>query len=281
MRPAQFDLIRPATLGAALTAAGDDATMLLAGGQSLLKQLRERSVTPARLIDLSALGDLAYARRTPGGLELGAMLTLDRLASDTDIGAHSPALAAAAQAVGDPQVRCRATLGGNLMSGWSGDLGVALAALGAEAVVQSTSGTRNLDVAALLGEGLARGEIIHGVRIPPTRASAFIKLSRRSADPALVSAAAVISETRGGARFALAVGGAHAHVVRLPHCETLLAAGNRSRAELSTALTRDTAGLTPPDTPHGSADYRLRVLPVITLRSIERVLETADAGALV
>jgi xanthine dehydrogenase YagS FAD-binding subunit len=115
-----FEWVNPTSVeqAAELLAATDAAGPVLAkaGGMDLLDLMKEGIVTPARLVNLKAIGGLdgvRYEEKT--GLELGALVTLARIASDGDIGRRYPALAQAAGHAATPQVRNAATIGGNLL----------------------------------------------------------------------------------------------------------------------------------------------------------------------
>ncbi len=111
-----FTLERPATLDQALTAlAREPNARAIAGGTDLLPNMRHGLAAPPRLIDLSGLPGMAeIGIGADGALELGAGVTLARLASDPDLARHLPALAEAARAAAGPGHRSAATLGGNL-----------------------------------------------------------------------------------------------------------------------------------------------------------------------
>ncbi len=89
---------------------------LKAGGCDLLDRMKERIAEPA---DVVAFGEVQneYLRAiaaTPDGLRIGALVTLAEIAASKKVAAHSAALAEAARRAASPQVRHRATLGGNL-----------------------------------------------------------------------------------------------------------------------------------------------------------------------
>ncbi len=111
-----FTLERPTTLDQALTAlAHEPDARAIAGGTDLLPNMRHGLAAPPRLIDLSGLPGMAeIGIGADGALELGAGVTLARLASDPDLARHLPALAEAARAAAGPGHRSAATLGGNL-----------------------------------------------------------------------------------------------------------------------------------------------------------------------
>ncbi|WP_219672130.1 FAD binding domain-containing protein, partial [Streptomyces bambusae] len=110
------DYVRPAGLGEALALLrGTPGARLLAGGQSLLPELRAGRDRARLLVDIRRLAELRGITRTDAGaLRIGAATTLAELAAHPLVLAAAPELAAAARANGDPQVRNLGTAGGNL-----------------------------------------------------------------------------------------------------------------------------------------------------------------------
>ena len=110
-----FVLKRPTSLAeAAALLATEPGARLLAGGTGLMPNLRRGIESPATVIDLGAVRDLADLVLTDDGLELGAGLTLSRLAADGRIERSYRALFEAARNVAGPSHRNAATVGGNL-----------------------------------------------------------------------------------------------------------------------------------------------------------------------
>jgi CO/xanthine dehydrogenase FAD-binding subunit len=285
MRPQSFELERPQTLAAALASlqAAPTAYCLLAGGQSVLKQLRERSIAPERVIDISAVRELNFVRRDPEGLAIGALVSLSTLVTHPLVRSHCPALMEASSRVGDVQIRSRATFGGNLCSGWASDLGVVVAAARATVEIIRYDGSRAIggDEFVRTGEQAGtRRELVQRITMPFATGSAFEKLSRRAADPALASAAAFVWRRGDRIDIGLAAGGVHAYPLRLKDVETALTA-SLSREDLAHALAQCTTTLTPPTTPHGSAEYRRQVFPVLVTRALRRALAQAGCGDLI
>lgn len=129
----EFDYVRPVALDEALTLlAGAPGARVLAGGQSLLPDLRSGADRARLLVDVRHLEELRGIARTADGLRIGALTTLAELAAHPLVSAEAPELAAAARANGDPQVRNLGTAGGNLAAGGRAtDLPVAAIAAGA------------------------------------------------------------------------------------------------------------------------------------------------------
>ena len=102
-----------ADAGALLTADAA-ATKIIAGGTDLLGEIKERVVSPARLVSLHAIDALRGIRTDEDGVTIGAMTTIAEIAAHTDIRSRYPALAQACDSVATPQIRNVGTLGGNL-----------------------------------------------------------------------------------------------------------------------------------------------------------------------
>ena len=89
--------------------------VLMAGGTDLLLLKKHRLIAPQSIIYLKEAPGLGEVRQHEnGGFSIGAMATLDELARHPAINKNYPMLAQAAFSVGSPQVRNKATLGGNI-----------------------------------------------------------------------------------------------------------------------------------------------------------------------
>ena len=121
---------------------------------------------------------------------------------------HLPLLSAAAESVGDPQVRHRGTLAGSLAHGDpASDLPAAVLALGGTITVQGPGGTRPIAAddffLGFLETALAPDEMITELRFPARTGVgwAFEKFNKRAQDWAIVGVAAVGGDRPGrGAR---------------------------------------------------------------------------------
>jgi len=115
-----FTFVRPVTLEEAATAAAVKGSVIKAGGTDLLDRMKERIDEPDRVVWLGDVKDPTLSRIeiTEGSrthLLLGPLATLEQLAASTWVRGHAPALAEAASLAASPQIRARATLGGNLL----------------------------------------------------------------------------------------------------------------------------------------------------------------------
>src|SRR4051794_13386594 len=115
--PAPFDYARAGSVEEALALLqrlGPEAR-LVAGGQSLLPMMKLRLATPEHLVDINPLdAELRYIRADGGEMRIGALSRhRDLLASD-ELAARLPIFRDAEQAIADPPVRNRGTIGGAL-----------------------------------------------------------------------------------------------------------------------------------------------------------------------
>jgi 4-hydroxybenzoyl-CoA reductase subunit beta len=111
-----FELHSPSSLDDALALLarfGSDAR-ISAGGTDLLPNMKNGLAEPRHLVSLKRLEALYAIRFVEGDLVIGAMATLDVIATSPLVLTHARAIAEAADAVGGPHHRRMGTLGGNL-----------------------------------------------------------------------------------------------------------------------------------------------------------------------
>jgi carbon-monoxide dehydrogenase medium subunit len=213
---------RPNSIEEARRLAAADGAMLLAGGQTLLRDMKLGLHSPASLVDITGVISKQIEYRD-GAIAIAAGATHAEVASSAVLHAHLPVLAAVVGHIGDPAVRHRGTLGGALAANEpAGDYPAACLALGAS--VQTTE--REVTATAFfLGHGrtvLAPGEIVTGATFPVARQAAYVKFLHPAARYALVGVF-VARATDGSPR--VAVTGARADgACRWREAETALTA---------------------------------------------------------
>jgi len=112
MRP--FEYHRAYSEAEAAQLASSDDTALVAGGTDFLPLWRAGVYQPRRVVDISRIagGEL----KVEGGrLKIGALCRMSELADSAPLREHCPMIAEALLESASPQVRNRATVGGNLM----------------------------------------------------------------------------------------------------------------------------------------------------------------------
>lgn len=108
-----FRMAQPKTLDGAISVAGAGSRML-AGGTDLLALMKERVAEPDTVVNLKTIPGLRAIESTDDGIAIGALVTLNEIASSAELAAGWPALKTTALSAATPQIRNVATIGGNL-----------------------------------------------------------------------------------------------------------------------------------------------------------------------
>jgi aerobic carbon-monoxide dehydrogenase medium subunit len=183
---------------------GDDAR-LLAGGQSLLAALNLRLSSPALLIDITRIDGLSGITVTHGNVSIGALTTHAEIERSREIAACLPLLAAAAPHIAHPAIRNVGTFGGSIaMADPATEWPACCIALDARFVLASRSGTRRVRARdffqGLYTTALKPGEVLTTIEVPTAGddyRSAFVELTRRRGDYAIVGIAALARNSGG------------------------------------------------------------------------------------
>jgi CO/xanthine dehydrogenase FAD-binding subunit len=234
-----------------LPSSADDAAaeltsgaVLMAGGTTVMPRVLAGGLPESRVVGLARTG-LDRVASGGGRTTLGACTTLAAVAAHEP----TPALAAAAGAIGGPALRNMGTVGGNLVVG--GDVAVALLALAADVDL----GDRTLAIDDFWAEFRPGVDIVRSVAFNDDPAAVYVRWARRAANSPAVVCVAVA-----GGR--VAVGGVGDHPVRSAGAEAHLndpgAAGEAAAAEVD-----------PPTDGIASSWYRKRMTEVFVRRALE------------
>jgi len=93
---------------------GKGRITFIAGGTNVIPDMRAKVVKPDVLVDLSRVKSLSYIKEDKKKIQIGGLTTISELASSKVIQKYAPILSEAAQQLGNPLVRNRATIAGNL-----------------------------------------------------------------------------------------------------------------------------------------------------------------------
>jgi xanthine dehydrogenase YagS FAD-binding subunit len=112
-----FEYAGPTSVDDALKLLGGSSSAeALSGGTDLLSRMKDYVSSPARVVYLKDIADLAGIKwDAQVGLTIGAGTTLAAIVDHAGIKDHLPALRRATVEVGTPQIRNMATVGGNLL----------------------------------------------------------------------------------------------------------------------------------------------------------------------
>jgi carbon-monoxide dehydrogenase medium subunit len=206
MIPAAFEYTAPKTLAEAFRLMKKyPKAKIMAGGQSLLSLMKLRAASPPMVIDLGRIPALSYIKRKGTALVIGAMTTHQQIASSALVRKEASALAHAADAIGDIQVRNRGTIGGSLAhADPAADYPAAILAL--DAVIVAKAGAKTRQIASdrfftgVFANALRRGELITEIQVPLRPAitgASYLKMKHPASGFAVVGAAVVLRRSEG------------------------------------------------------------------------------------
>lgn len=195
-----MDVIRPGSLQECLWILKTEHAVPIAGGTDLMVSLGLKKISPDKVLDISGLQELKEISLSDNSLKIGALVTFSRLAGQEI--AQYPycnALREAAEKMGSPQIRNRATIGGNLVTGSSaGDGSVALLALDAQVELTGLDGIRKVPLSLFYSgyhqTAIHSDELLTAVYIPiRSGTSSFQKVGKRNALAIAVASVAIYS----------------------------------------------------------------------------------------
>src|SRR5216684_2811657 len=252
---------------------------LLAGGHSLIPLLKLRLAAPPALIDIGRIAELKGVTVRDGTVRIGALTTHADLAASAALREHCPALAEAAAHVGDPAVRNRGTIGGNVAhADPASDLPTVLVALDARLTVEGPDGKRTLDVReffqGMMTTALKEHEILTGIEIPAHskgETSAYVKFAHPASRYAVIGVAAALTSSGGKCSAArIAIGGMVPKPLRTSSVERALVGKELSAENIAKAASQVSKDLG--DDVLGdifaSEQYRRAVAPVWMKRAL-------------
>lgn len=259
---------------------------VIAGGTDLFLQEK-----PEHLIDISALSELKKITEKGGPLEVGSAVTHSMAGASSLLLNKATALSEACLQVGSPQVRNVGTLGGNVINAApAADAAVALAALGAEALLADRSGNMRTVALAQLYSGFncsavdCSSDILVKFVFPfcgTGEGSAFARFAARRALALPMANTAVRIKIEDGliARVAVVAAPVKPAPTRFDQTETFLTGQPATeetwlKAEACASEEAQVRG----SLLRCSADYRRHLIGVLVARALRTAAERALAG---
>ena len=280
-----FEYHSPKTLSDAcvlLDELGEEA-IVLGGGSDILHKLKNGHLHPEHLVSLKNMTELREARHEEGrGIIIGALVTPDETYRSRLLQKHYLSIPMTSHEMGNPQVRNRGTVGGNICNASPlADLPPILIALNASVKIVEYAGERVVALEDFItGPGktlIARDEILKEVIIPdqPTTGSTYMKFGlRKSGALAVVGVAVSVTVEDGVLLDARIVMGAVAPVpLRAKKAEALLRGQTISDSLLEQAADSAAAECTPITDIRGSAEYRREMVRVLTRRALRKAID--------
>lgn len=213
----EFDYYRAGSVAEATELlANHPDSKLLAGGHSLIPILKVRLASPSALIDIGRIGSLRGIESQGGTIRIGALTTHAELAASELLNSAATALSEAAGMIGDPAVRNRGTIGGNVAhADPASDLPAVLTCLGAGFAMAGPDGERTVAAPeffeGLMTTAVGEGDILTSIDVPAAgegEGSAYAKFSHPASRYAVIGAAARVASSGGTCTAAsVALGG--------------------------------------------------------------------------
>jgi carbon-monoxide dehydrogenase medium subunit len=275
----EFEYFEPRTAEEALSLLdkyGKEAS-ILAGGTDLLVSMKKGDIEPKLLINILGIGDLSYIIEN-AGLRIGAATPLRSIEKSKMIEERYQALHEAVRALGKVQVRNMGTIGGNICNASpAADTAPALLALSATVKISCSRGDRIVPLEGFFkspGETiLLSNELLTEIKIPSlpkTSGSAFLKVSRVSADLAKVNCAAFVErsgDTCESCRIAL--GAVAPTPVRVRRAEDVLNGEKFDVSSVRAAALVARDEIKPITDARSTADYRREVSKVLVEETLK------------
>ncbi len=285
-----FDYLRPTRLAELGQILQQPEVRIVAGGTDVIPQLHSGRIKVRTVVDISRVAELHYLHCEPQCVEIGALTTFAEIAGSPELRQSARALTEAAEWIGAPMTRQRATLGGNLANASpAADSIPALTVLDAEISLFAAARQRTLPLGQFLiapgKSALQSDETIHHVSFKtpaPGWGSAFIKRGPRNGMTiAIISAAVAVQITPDGLLQAVrvAVGAVAPTVIRLHQAETLLAGRRPDQILWERVETCIRQEIAPIDDVRASRAYREKAVTVLVQRALQNAVLDAKRRA--
>jgi aerobic carbon-monoxide dehydrogenase medium subunit len=290
MKPAAFEYHAPESVADVVSLVaeyGDDAKVL-AGGQSLVPLLAMRLTRFPHIIDMNRVDELRGIERQNGHVTIRAMTRQAVGEHDATVAAGAPLVAKALPLIAHFQIRNRGTIGGSIAhADPASELPAVVLALDAELEVARTGSSRRIAAADFFDgtwtTALEQEEILTAVHFPVWEGRCgFVvdEIARRSGDFALAGVAVAVELDDAGLvrRSGIGLFGMGATPVRAVDAEAALNGTDPTTADLTEVGRIASAGCSPSDDVHASAEYRTHVSAHLVQRALEQALGDARSA---
>lgn len=271
---------RPSSLEEAcslLAELGPEA-LALAGGTDVVPDIRRGAKRPEHLVSLRDLDELHGIRIDDGQVRIGALVTAAEIGDADVLQSARPELPEVVDVFASPQIRNRATIGGNLCTAAAcSDLVPLLMAVGARLVVVGPGGSREIAVEEFFEDVrltvLSAGEIVVAVVVPARqagegahyetfgmRAAAFITVA------GVAAAVHLDGDTCSRARVVLSAVAPTPMLV--PAAGAALVGGGLDDEAIERAAAAARQASLPISDIRGSAEHRRELVEVLTRRAV-------------
>jgi carbon-monoxide dehydrogenase medium subunit len=262
----------------------------LAGGTDLLVDLKTGRLKVGHVIAINRIDALHGITEDSTGLRIGALVTVEELASSPIVRERFQPLLDAAHELAAPQIRNMATVGGNITSAVpSADMPPILIVMNASVVLQSASAERVVPLASFfLGPResiMATDEMLTEIRVPtpsPGSGAAYARFAHRRANSCAVAGAAagLQLESDGTIREAqIALSAVAPTPCPVPAAGQILIGKAVDDGAFEAAARAASEAAAPITDVRGTADFRRQIVYTLTRRALERALKRTKGVA--
>lgn len=234
----EFKYQKATSISEAIQLLGNDGdAKILAGGHSLIPLMKLRLARPGTVIDIGGIEELKGISVENGALRIGPLTTHTQIAESAQVRAVAGILWETAHGIGDPQVRNRGTIGGNVShADPASDLPTVLTVMNAKFTLQGQGGITRRGSRTLSADEFFTGpfstamednEILTGIEMPvlaDNQQAEYAKMAHPATSFAVVGAAVVVTmDHHTCTEASVAVGGLTPTPTRGPSVEQALA----------------------------------------------------------
>lgn len=270
----KFEYLAPKTIGEACAAlsANPDGAKLIAGGQSVLRVMKFRIMTPELLINVKSIPGLRYVEADKDMLRIGAAATFSDILNSEIVASEFRLLYDAVTRIAAQAVRNQATIIGNICVGHTAsDPSAALLALDAQLVISNSVGERILPIEQFfvghMSTALEDGDFVREIRVTrrpePVGMAYFAHAGRAAMETPLVGVGALLSSNDKVCTHAsIALAGAAETPIRLKRAERALEGSKIDDRAIQNAASIAAEDCSPDSDVYASSEYRRRLVAV-------------------
>lgn len=256
---------------------------VIAGGTNVIPEIRAKFLKKKILVDFNHLKTLSYIKEEKKRIRIGGLTTIAEIASSEVVQKYGPVLSGAAHQLGNPLVRNRATIAGNLADASpAADTAVPLLALEAMIVTDRDGGKgRQIPIDQFfLGPNrtvLKHDEMIREIffsKIDPDSKMAYIKLGLRNAMAISVVSIAVLLEIDKDhcQKARVSLGAVAPKPIRAYEIEEMLVNQAISQELIKACCAKVEKEINPISDIRASADYRRSMTSILLKRALQQII---------
>jgi len=284
-----FEYFEPSTTKEAVDILGryGQQAAVLAGGTDLFIKMKQRLTEPKYVVNVKKIAELKVIDDNGDYLRVGSAANLLEIENSDIVKMKFPGLREAIMSIGALQIRCMATLGGNLCNASpAADSAPALLVLGTRVKLLGPNGPRVLTLDEFWkGPGktaMKPGELLVEIQIPyppPGTGTSFLRLCRAAVDIAKVNAAALLTIQENVVySCCIALGSVAPTTMRAKKAEAVLLGKKITEKAITEAAQTASEEIKPITDIRSTARYRIDASKVLVRRALRIAWDRSVGG---